>query len=132
MKNYISEGRAIYEDENHGLFSKSLAEWAVSKMMKRDEVTGRMKAIEPTGIEEVKTAMGSIGSTLPEQFLYTEYYLFNMAKADYPNTLQTDKQRAMFVEETLNDPDSCPESVLACFVAKMELKGEPIFWEKRL
>lgn len=122
----------MYEDENHGLFSKSLAEWAVSKMQKRDEVTGRMKSIEPSSVEEVMEAMKAISSTLPEAFIYTEYYLFNMAKADYPVTLQTDKQRATFVEETLNDPDSCPESVLACFVAKMELKKEPIHWELRL
>ena len=59
-------------------------------------------------------------------------YLFNMAIADYPKTLQTDEQRAMFVDETICDPDCCPEAALECFVAKMCLMGKPIYWERML
>lgn len=122
----------MYEDENHGLFSKSLAYWAVSQMEQKDSVTGKMKKIVPTPIEEVKSAMEAIGSNFPEQFIYTQYYLFNMAKADYPNSLHGDTQIATFVEETLNDADSCPEAVLECFATKMALKNKPINWELRL
>jgi hypothetical protein len=53
-----------------------------------------------------------------------------MAVADYPKTCKTDELRAMFVEETLCDPDGMPENVLDCFVAKMCNAGVPIYWEQ--
>ena len=57
MKQYISEGRAIYEDYNHGLFSKRLAEWAISKMKTEDEATGLLKPLKPHSIEEMKEVL---------------------------------------------------------------------------
>lgn len=66
---------------------------------------------------------------LPNEMIYTSWYLFNMAIADYPETLKTDEQRAMFVKETLCDPDGMPENTLDCFVAKMCNAGIPIYWE---
>lgn len=132
MKQYISEGRAIYEDYNHGLFSKRLAEWAISKMKTEDEATGLLKPLKPHSIEEMKEVLKANNVAYPDEFLYTAWYLFNMAYADYPKTLTTDEQRAMFVDETLCDPDGTPENVLDCFVAKMCNAGKPIFWEEYL
>ena len=132
MKHYVSEGRAMYEDANHGMFSKKLAEWAISKMETRDSQTGAVKRLQPATMEEVREALMTAGVTIPEAFEYTALYLFNMAKADYPKTLIDDTQRAMFVGETINDPDGCPEAVLACFEAKMETKGVTIQWERYL
>ena len=132
MKQYISEGRAIYEDYNHGLFSKRLAEWAISKMKTEDEATGLLKPLKPHSIEEMKEVLKANSVAYPDEFLYTAWYLFNMAYADYPKTLTTDEQRAMFVDETLCDPDGTPENVLDCFVAKMCNAGKPIFWEEYL
>lgn len=132
MKNYISEGRAMYEDENHGLFSKKLAEWAIGNMEMKDNVTKEMKKIKPVSIDEMKETMKKSGVELQDEFIYTAWYLFNMALADYPKTLKTGEQRAMFVEETICDPDGMPENVLDCFVAKMCNAGIPIYWEKML
>jgi hypothetical protein len=55
-----------------------------------------------------------------------------MAIADYPKTCKTDEDRAMFVDETINDPDGCPENVLDCFEVKMQNAGVPIYWERYL
>ena len=132
MKQYISEARAVYEDMYHGLFSRKLAEWAVGRMEYKDSATKQTKRITPTPIDEVQSVLKDGGIELPEEFVYTAYYLFNMAKADYPKTLQTDEQRAMFVEETICDPDGMPENVLACFEAKMCNVGVPIYWERYL
>ena len=132
MKQYISEGRAIYEDLNHGLFSKRLAEWAISKMKTEDPTTGMLKAIKPHSIDEMKDVLKKYNIAYPDEFVYTAWYLFNMAYADYPKTLTTDEQRAYFVDETLCDPDGTPENVLECFVAKMCNAGKPIFWEEYL
>lgn len=132
MKHYISESRALYEDYNHGLFSKRLAEWAISKMKTEDATTGMLKSIKPHSIEEMKEVLKANNIAYPEEFIYTAWYLFNMAYADYPKTLTTDAQRANFVDETLCDPDGSPENVLDCFVAKMCNAGKPIYWEEYL
>lgn len=129
MKQYISEDRAIYEDEYHGLFSKKLAEWAISKMRTKDAATERMKPVTMRPVEEVKEILVANGIELPKEFIYTAWYLYNMALADYPKALKTDAQRAMFVEETICDPDGDPTNVLACFEAKMCNAQIPIYWD---
>lgn len=130
MKHYISEGRAMYEDYNHGLFSKRLAEWAIEKMKTEDVATGIMKPIVARKLDDVKEVLKENKVVLPDEFCYTAWYLFNMAVADYPKALSTDEQRAWFVEETLCDPDGMPENVLDCFVTKMCNAGVPIYWEE--
>ena len=132
MKQYISEGRAIYEDENHGLFSKRLAEWAIRNMETEDKTTGEMKPIKARSVEEVQSLMKEHKMDMPDAFLYTAWYLFNMAVADYPESLTTDAQRLVWVRETICDPDCCPEAVLECFATKMALMGVPIHWERYL
>lgn len=131
MKHYISEGRAIYEDENHGLFSKRLAEWAISKM-ENEDANGVMKPIAARKLEDVKEVLKEHKIAYPDEFCYTAWYLFNMAIADYPKSLKTDEQRALFVDETLCDPDGMPENVLDCFATKMLNAGVPIHWEEYL
>ena len=132
MRHHISEGRALYEDNNKGMFSKGLAEWAISNMKVTDPTTGALRKLKPRSLDEVKEALTTAGVALPEAFEYTAWYLFNMAVADYPKTCDDDKRRAMFVEETLSDPDGHPESVLECFEAKMIEDGVVIHWERYL
>lgn len=119
----------MYEDMYHGLFSRRLAEWAISKMEMKDPSTKTLKHIGERKIDDVEKVLTANNVELPEEFRYTAWYLFNMAAADYPRSLRTDEQRAWFVEETLCDPDGCPENVLDCFVAKMRNAGVPIYWE---
>lgn len=132
MKQYISEGRAMYEDYNHGLFSKRLAEWAIGNMKIEDPATKETKKLRPRTIEDMQEVMKANNVKMPEEFVYTAWYLFNMAVADYPKTCKTDADRAMFVDETLNDPDGMPENVLSCFEVKMCNAGIPIYWERYL
>lgn len=132
MKQYISEEKAAYEDMYHGLFSKKLAEWAISKMEMKDPSTKTMKPIVVRKMDDVQKVLEDNNVELPLEFVYTSWYLFNMAVADYPKTLKTDEQRAMFVEETLCDPDGQPENVLSCFEAKMCNADIPIYWERYL
>ena len=121
--------RKEYDELYHGLFSKRLAEWAVGNMKIKDPATRQLKPIKARTIDEVKELLGVYKVDFPDEFLYTAYYLFNMAIADYERTLKTDEQRVRFVEETVCDPDCCPEAVLECYEAKMKLMHKPIFWE---
>lgn len=132
MKQYISEARAIYEDNYHGLMSKNLAEWGISQMELKDPSSGQMRRIRAKSVEEVMEILKQYGVELPEEYIYTAWYLYHMAVADYRKTCKTDEDRANFVEETLMDPDGMPENVLDCFVAKMCNAGKPIFWERMM
>lgn len=129
MKQYISEDRAIYEDIYHGQFSRKLAEWAIGNMEVEDHVAGRKEKLAARSLDEVYKLLNSMNMGISDSQIYTAWYLFNMALADYPHALKTDEQRAWFVKETLCDPDGDPSNVLACFEAKMCNAGEPIYWE---
>lgn len=132
MKQYISEERAIYEDSYHGQFSRKLAMWAISMMDVEDPASGETKPISRRSIDDVMEIMDSNGVLIPDECLYTAYYLYHMAIADYPKTCKTDGQRAIFVGETLNDPDGDKSDTLSCFEAKMCNAGIPIYWERYL
>ena len=130
MKQYISEERAIYEDLYCGQFSKKLAEWAISKMKIEDAATKTLKRLVPVSADDVRSILKANGIEMPDEYIYTAWYLFNMSKADYPKSLTTDAQRAHFVEETICDPDGNPANTLDCFVTKMCNAGVPIYWER--
>lgn len=132
MKQYISEDRAIYEDAYHGQFSRRLAKWAISNMKVKDTATGKMKTITPIQPDDVEEILSANKVELPQECLYTAWYLFNMTIADYPESLKTNEQRALYVKETICDPDGDPTNVLACFEAKMCNAGVPIYWERMM
>lgn len=132
MKQYISEARALYEDNYHGQFSKNLAEWAIKHMELKDPSTGQLRTIRAKSVEDTMEILRQNGVEIPEAYMYTAWYLYHMAVADYRKTCKNDEDRANFVEETLMDPDGCPANVLDCFVTKMCNAGMPIFWEQML
>lgn len=131
MKQYITEERAMYEDNFHGMFSRKLAKWAISNMeMKSPD--GQMKPVAMRSVDDVLEILSANKVELPDEYIYTAWYLFHMTIADYPKSLKTDEQRAMYVEETLCDPDGDPTNVLACFEAKMCNAEIPIYWERMM
>ena len=131
MKQYITEERAMYEDNFHGMFSRKLAKWAISNMeMKSPD--GQMKPVAMRSVDDVLEILSANKVELPDEYIYTAWYLFHMTIADYPKSLKNDEQRAMYVEETLCDPDGDPTNVLACFEAKMCNAEIPIYWERMM
>lgn len=128
----ISEEEAQYMEHFKGHFSKKMAEWAISMMEKKDETSGKMKKITPSSLDEVEDALKQYGVEIPGECVYDALYLWNMAKADYEKTMPEKEHKARYVEETLCDPDGCPEMVLACFRAKCDVKGVPILWERMI
>lgn len=122
----------MYEDYYHGQFSKKLAEWAISQMKVKDPTSNKMVAIKPTTLEETKGIFKESGIKIDDKMQYTAWYLYNMARADYAKSLTSDATRAIFIDETINDPDCCPEAVLECFTAKMCIMEVPIYWEEML
>lgn len=127
---YYSEEEEIYNSKYHGHFNKKLADWAISNMRKENASTGMLEPMKKKTIEEFDTFLKANNVKLVDESYYDGYYLLHMTLADYPKSLKTDEQRALYIDETINDPDGTPENVLACFVAKMNEAGQPIYWEK--
>lgn len=126
---YISESEAQYMDANQGHFSKALAQWAIKRMRKRD-ANGELVRIESVPLEEVESTLDSHGVVIKEESIYDAWYLFNMCLADYRKTLPEKKDIVNYINETINDPDCRPTSVLACWRAKMDVMRVPIHWER--
>lgn len=131
MQYYISEGEAQYMDANQGHFSKSLAQWAISRMRVRDN-KGNLEKLTPVSFDEVETILKEQGIGIREESVYDAWYLYNMCLADYRRSLPERKDIAMYIDETINDPDCDPTAVLACFRAKMDTMRVPIHWERYL
>lgn len=130
MEYIIPEGLKAYMDAYHGQFSRKLAEWAISKM--KTKRNGEMVSIKMIHVDAVMEALKNAGVYVSEESTYTAWYLWHMAIADYPRSLDADNRRAWFVDETLNDPDGKPSNVLACFRAKMDNADCPIMWERMI
>lgn len=127
MREYYTDERELYEDLYHGQFSHRLARWAVGNMRMADGQSVPMRSVD-----DVVETLHSNGVDVPEDKVYTAWYVFMMSVADYPSTLPTDALRCSFVGETINDPDGHPCDALDCFVAKMRNSGKAILWERFL
>lgn len=127
MRKYVSEAREVYEDHYHGLFSKKFAEWAIGNM--KTKVDGQYKSIDTVSLSTFTDILKENSIQIDSKYIYTAWYLYNMAIADYPKALPTITSRLNFVVETLFDPDCDPRAVLECFVAKMCCMKVPIYWE---
>lgn len=129
---YKSEEEEIYDSKYHGHFNKRLADWAISCMRKENATTGLLEPVKKKTIDEYDAFIKANGLKVSDESYYDGYYLLHMCYADYEKALEDDKHRAAFIDETICDPDCEPTAVLACFVAKMEECGVPIFWERFL
>lgn len=130
MQYYISEEEAQYMDAHHGQFSKRLAEYAIGCMEYKDEASNTKKKLVPHSIEDMEENLKKYGISVKEEHIYTAWYLYNMTFADYRKALPTLDVKCMYIDETINDIDCDPSAVLACYRAKMDVKGVPIHWER--
>ena len=115
---------------NHGHFSQSLAEWAIGMM--RIKEGGKLVKITAVPVSETQKLLKENNVSIEEMLIYDAWYLHNMCLADYKRSLPEGEDIAIYIDETLNDPDGAPEMVLACFRAKMDVAGVPIHWERYL
>lgn len=129
MKYLMTEEEAMYMQAYQGHFSRKLASWAISNMEMIDPTTEKKKTITMRSVDDVMEILRTNGIKVPDECTFDAWYLYHMAIADNPKSLPDDKHRALYVEETICDPDGKKTNVLACFVAKMCNMGIPIHWE---
>ena len=129
---YYSEEEEIYNSKYHCHFNKKLADWAISRMGVLNRSTLSVDPIKKHTLEEYVTMLKTNSIDIPDESYYDGYYLWHMAMADYPKSLDDDARRSIYIKETIDDPDGEPTFVLECFKAKMQKMGVPIYWERFL
>lgn len=129
---YYSQEEEVYNSKYKGHFNKKLAEWAIDNMRKENPSTGALEPIKRKTFDEYDKFVKENKIDIPEESYFDGYYILNMLTADYSKSLEDDKHKAAYIEETICDPDCEPTAVLACFKAKMDIMDKPIFWEKFL
>ena len=125
----MTEEEAMYMQAYQGHFSRKLAAWAIGNMEMEEQGTHVMKPVTMRSVDDVMEILKTNGVEVADECTFDAWYLYMMTIADYPKSLPNDKQRALYVDETICDPDGDPTNVLSCFVAKMCNAGIPIHWQ---
>lgn len=127
---YYTEEEELFYSKYKGHFSRRLADWAIAHMAVKNTATKAVEPVKKHSIGEYDEFIQENNVNIPDESYYDGYYLWHMCEADYPKTIEDEEHKAAFIEETICDPDCDPRAVLACFVAKMDIMGMPIHWER--
>ena len=130
MKYIMTQEEAEYMQAYQGHFSRKLAMWAIGNMESEDQATGKVKNIPVVPVDDVMEILKANDIKIPYESKFDAWYLYMMCLNDYSESLDTDKRRAKYIEETICDVDGDSTNVLACFVAKMCNANMPIYWQE--
>lgn len=113
-------------------FNKKCCEFAVSQMYKIDE-NGNEKSIKPYTKEKIDELLKTNNVIVKYAQLEDTVYVANMCKADYyKQSVPTEQHLALYVKNTLDDPDGCDGLVFNRWIADMKWLGIAIDWESFL
>ena len=113
MRYLMTEEEAAYMEMYQGHFSRKLASWAISNMQAEDPATGKVKNIPVVPVDDVMEILKSNDIKIPYESKFDAWYLYMMCLNDYAESLDTDKRRAKYIEETICDIDGEPTSLAA-------------------
>ena len=121
----MPEALAIYMSHNGPHFNKKCCDFAVSQMYKDEG-----EDFKPYQKHEVEDILKAYGIKVKYAQLDDITYVANMCKADYLNgSVPTEQHLAMYVKETLDDPDGCEGLVFNRWINDMRWLGIAIPWE---
>lgn len=109
-------------------FNRKMYEFAVSLMSAKDK-DGKEKRFKPVTREEFDAVMSKYGIELPKDSLYDGLYVWSMACADFPKSVPDEHTRALYVQESLSDPDQSPGYIFNRFYNDTVYNHIPIDWE---
>ncbi len=125
----MPEALSIYLSHNGPHFNKKCCEFAISQMYKTDE-NGKEKDIEPFEKGQVEELLRAYGIKVKYAQLEDITYVANMCKADYyEGSVPTKQHLAMYIKETLDDPDGCEGLMFNRWIADMKWLGVAIPWD---
>lgn len=122
----MPESLAIYMSHNGPHFNKKCCDFAVSQMYKDEG-----EDFKPYQKHEVENILKAYGIKVKYAQLDDITYVANMCKADYLNgSVPTEQHLAMYVKETLDDPDGCEGLVFNRWINDMRWLGIAIPWDE--
>lgn len=115
---------------NYGYhFSKKACEFAVGRMKRLNPASGKKEPIEIQSKESIEEIFIKHGIKLEHNEGYDFVYLWHMAKADYyKSSLPDEKSVAMFVKDTIEDPDMIGSNAFRRWLADADAVGMVIEW----
>jgi hypothetical protein len=121
----IPRGMKVYLNNYGCHFNKKLCEEAVSRMYRNDN-----KALRPYSKEQVDKLLETHNIAPKRMKLYDHVYVANMGLFDYlGSSIPDEKHLAMFIKDTLDDPDADEGFVFNRFYADTIFMNDPIEWE---
>lgn len=128
----MPEDLAIYLSHNGPHFNKKCCEFAISQMYKTDD-EGNETEFKPYKKSEIEEFLRAYGIKVKYAQLEDITYVGNMCKADYLQGSVPDVHHlAMYVKETLDDPDGCEGLTFNRWISDMKWLGIAIPWSEFL
>ena len=125
----IPEGMKRYINNYGCHFNRKLCEEAVGRMYRKDN--GIKKPIQPYSKEQVESLLMQNGIQVERGKMYDCVYVANMCQADYLGSSVPDMSHlAMFIKDTIDDPDAEDGFVFNRFYADCMFTNNPIDWEE--
>jgi hypothetical protein len=122
-----------YLSHNGWHFNKRACELATGLMRKKSPASGKMERIEPYTREQVEDMLKKYGVTIEDTSNYDFVFIANMCKADYLKSSVPDEQHlALFVKDTLSDPDAGDGVTMRRWYATMVANGEMVDWAEMM
>lgn len=126
----MPEALAIYLSHNGPHFNKKCCEFAISQMYKEDE-EGNEQSIKTFSKGEVEEILKTYGVRVKYAQLEDITYVANMCNADYfGSSVPTKQHLALYVKETLDDPDGAEGLVFNRWISDMKWLGVAIPWDE--
>ena len=114
-------------------FNKQACEFAVSLMKRKNPTTGKLEKIEAYTKEQVDEMLKKYNVAIEDKSNYDYVYVANMCKADYlKSSIIDDQHLALYVKDTIDDPDAGDGVTMRRWYATMVANGEMVEWSEML
>jgi len=128
----MPEDLNIYLSHNGPHFNKKCCDFAISQMYKTDS-NGNEISLKPLSKGEIEQILKTYSIKVKYAQLEDITYVANMCKADYfGGSVPTNQHMALYIKETLDDPDGCEGLVFNRWISDMKWLGIAIPWNEFL
>lgn len=121
----LPKGMDAYLSHYGWHFSKTMCEWAVSKMRDRNK-----KKVQMRSKDDVNAVLKNFGVEIENDYGYDKVFVFHMGLSDFIGSSMPDESYiAKYVKDVLDDKDGYEGIAFCRFLADCSGKGVPIIWE---